>query len=67
MRKCALALDPGLSSSGSTLDVFSPHGLWLRLMVAAGHPLAVGLHFEPAAELAVAVGAALAFDSWSAV
>jgi len=36
-------------------------------MVAAGHPLAVGLHFEPAAELAVAVGAALALDPWSAV
>jgi len=36
-------------------------------MVAAGHQLAVGSHFEPAAELAVAVDAALGLGSWSAV
>jgi len=67
MRKCALALCLGWVSPGSILDVFLPHGLLSRLMVAAGHQLAVDSHFEPASELAFAVGAALAFDSWCAV
>ena len=61
-RKCALVLCLGLYPSGLVLDMFWPHGLSARLMVAAGLELAVESHLQSAAELAVAVGAALALE-----